>query len=75
MRVRMTVTRSKFEAGKSYDLPADLAMAYVRCGRAYLDKSIDAPPEVKPVAPNGDGWVEKTLKPLHGKGKKKCPTS
>ena len=50
MRVRMKETRNAYEAGKSYDLPLDLAFMYIRNGRAYEDKSIDSPPEVK-VAP------------------------
>ncbi len=76
MRVRMKETRNKYEAGKSYDLPPDLAMAYVRCGRAYLDKSLDAPPETKPaIREDDDRWIELTKKPKRGKGNKKCPTS
>lgn len=50
MRVRMKETRNAYEAGKSYALPLDLAFMYIRNGRAYEDKSIDGPPEVK-VAP------------------------
>lgn len=49
MRVRMKETRNRYEAGKSYDLPDELAWAYIRCGRAYLDKSLDGPPETKPA--------------------------
>jgi len=51
MRVRMKETRNAYEAGKSYDLPIDLAFMYIRNGRAYQDKSIDGPPEVK-IGPN-----------------------
>jgi len=47
MRVRMKETRNAYEAGKSYYLPVDLAFMYIRNGRAYEDKSIDSPPEVK----------------------------
>lgn len=51
MRVRMKETRNAYEAGKSYALPLDLAFMYIRNGRAYEDKSIDSPPEIK-IGPN-----------------------
>ena len=68
MRVRMKETRNAYEAGKSYDLPKDLAFMYIRNGRAYEDKSIDSPPEIKISVVDSVTLIESLAK--KGKGKK-----
>ena len=55
MRVRMLESRGVYEAGKSYDVPIELGAMWIRTRRAYLDKSIDGPPEVK-VEPEVRTW-------------------
>ena len=68
MRVRMKETRNVYEAGKSYDLPLDLAFMYIRNGRAYEDKSIDGAPEIKIAVVDSVTLIESPAK--KGKGKR-----
>jgi len=67
MRVRMKETRNAYEAGKSYNLPMDLAFMYIRNGRAYEDKLIEGPPEIK----RGPNVTLEVIETPAKKGKKK----